>query len=320
MMVDPDGGAGSAFRSDWELSSAYTHAVHQSAETNARHKEGVGDDIRRNIDDLWLKIHDLLGHDNQSTITEILVRPMVGDYTKIANNGVAWSHAASQFDHLRKNLDANSVVLTEQFWRAGPARDEFRNHINNHWTPALITAWHVADYIGKGFTKLADCVRRVTVEVIGLIDDLIDFLWNMIGKKLAKSWVLDTGTRLFSWAKSGFDDYPYEEEINQAKRMIQAIKNVHEKVRSLINSMRRLINVAHKMMDAAGNIPDIAKNGSNSQAYDAATELNQGATDTYMTMDDIKKDSGDLNKELRKMDDSSKSSDQDDRRKKGRHR
>ena len=249
----------------------------------------------------------------------MLVRPMVGDYTKIANNGVAWSHAASQFDHIRKNLDHNSRVLTEQFWRAGPARDEFWNHIDKHWTPALLTAWHVADYIGKGFTKLSDCVRRVTVEVIGLIDELVDFLWNMIGKNLCKGWFVEGATRLFDWAMSGWDDFPYEREINQAKTMIQAIKNVHEKVRSLIDSMKRLINIAHQMMDAAGNIPDIAKNGSNSQRYDAATEFGENANDAYMTWKDIEKDSGELNKDLRSMDEKSKPTD-DDHHKKGRRR
>ena len=68
-MIEPDGGPGTAFRSDWELSSVYTHAVHQPADQNAKHKEGVGDDIRRRVDDLWVKIYDLLGHENQATIT-----------------------------------------------------------------------------------------------------------------------------------------------------------------------------------------------------------------------------------------------------------
>jgi hypothetical protein len=242
----------------------YSNAVDVPAGNITVDKTPLIDKVKGNhwetavIDWAWRNFFSDKGQGLYST----LVYPISGDFNRIAANGKAWKYTAESLDKIQRNLDENKGKLRKTGWQDGPAAQAFDDTISMIWTPALLIASKSCDYLAKGFDKLAELSVKVAEKVVDLLDKVVDRIVSL-AKKLVPG--LGQVVSVFEWIASGFEKFPYWDDVKNIGKMIDEVFTLHKKITSLVSAAKGYLAGANQIVDAIKLIPEIDSVGDAAQ-------------------------------------------------------
>lgn len=187
-----------------------------------------------------------------SGFRDMLVKPLIGDYDRIADNGRAWRHLETQISNFSANLTDNTDLLMDRYW-SGKAATNYHNLIESVWEPALMLAETTAQFIAIGFEKFAAAIIKVAVSACNGIDAIVKAIAKLAKK--ASPWGAAVG--LFEWIVSGFEDFPYWSEVNAIRDAIGRVEAMYRHVREMVGLFKKYLAAGEGFLSAAQRIPEI---------------------------------------------------------------
>jgi hypothetical protein len=96
-------------------------------------------------------------------LRQLVIEPLSGDYNRIRANGDAWGDVGGMLNTILANLSMNAKDLVISDW-TGEAAQAFLEHIDAIWAGGLYVAGNGAEFLKKGFDKLADIVLKIATK------------------------------------------------------------------------------------------------------------------------------------------------------------
>lgn len=181
-----------------------------------------------------------------------LIKPILGDYNKMAENGEAWRHVERQVSNFSANLTDNLNVLLNGHWQ-GKAATQYHDLVESVWEPALMIAETTAQFVAIGFEKLRDGIVMVAKAAAKAIDAIVKAIVSLAKK--ATPWGAAVG--FIEWIFSGFDDFPYWTDVNNIRETIRRVDTMYQHVRDIVDLFKKYLSAADGFIEAAKKIPEI---------------------------------------------------------------
>lgn len=233
--------------------------------------------------------------EEKRSLYDTLIKPISGDFNLIRANGTAWTDAGKLFWGVSNNLSTNTSELRSECWPDGDASAAFQEHVDWVWTPVLWVLKRGCALMGKGFDKMADISIKLASKCAQLLEKVI----RLIGK-LAKR-VVKTGTfagwvcTAVEWAASGFEDFPFWDEVKAIIQVINDIRDLHDAITRIVTAAQDFFASFTDVIEVVKKIPEI---DSTHDAIDAAEKLKEGTTEMRNAKDDYAAGMDDYNKKL----------------------
>jgi hypothetical protein len=186
-------------------------------------------------------------------LRQIVIEPLAGDYNRVRANGQAWTDVGTMLNTILTNMGQNARILVTSDW-TGEAASAFLEHVDVLWAGGLYVAGKCADWIGKGFDKLADVVLKIATKCAQIFDRLIGKVID-VGKRFVP--VVGQIAMLVEWIASGFEDFPFWDDIHAVASMIQEIVTLQETVSSLMADAQAYVAGFEQAVAAVKSIPQI---------------------------------------------------------------
>lgn len=187
-----------------------------------------------------------------SGFRDALIKPLVGDYDKISQNGEAWRHVENQLSNFNANITDNTHVLLDGSW-SGKAADSYGELIEQVWSPALLLAETTAQFIAIGFEKFTAAVISIAKKACEVLDAIVKAIAKLAKK--ASPWGAAVG--VIEWILSGFEDFPYWDEVNVIRGAIEKIDTLHSQIREMVALFTKYLGAGEGFLNAAQRIPEI---------------------------------------------------------------
>lgn len=212
-------------------------------------------------------------------LIESIIKPMTGDWAKIAADGKVWINAANAIEQISINLSDN-VAKLDSHWE-GEAAEAFERHIDVVWAVALYAEAAVARLVARGFNFVSDLSEKLCQKALGLLTQLINRLIFAAGLAFVP---------LGGWAAAA-------KLVWDAKFLYDAIRFLVKLVEDVIRAAETLINTAMNIKNALAELPDVRslsdamKLGqevirSKGAVKESAKEVGEGVTEAEETVED----------------------------------
>jgi hypothetical protein len=302
--ADPGGGkgvefttAGSPFRNDTEVVPAEISADGPSI-TESMDGKTRGSAEADAINWVVRNFSEFLGLGGKD-LRQIVIEPLSGDYNRVRANGEAWTDVGTMLNTILNNLGQNAKRLVTSDWH-GEAASAFLDHIDVIWAGGLHVAGKCAEWLGKGFDKLADIVLKIATRCARMFDDVIDRIVK-VGKRFVP--VVGQISMLVEWISSGFKDFPFWDDITAIGKLISDIQDLQQTISELVTSAQDYANGFEQAVEAVKSIPQI---DSVDGAAATAGEFREGAEKMRQARADFDKHAGEFQKQLDDMSDKPK--------------
>jgi hypothetical protein len=186
-------------------------------------------------------------------LRQIVIEPLAGDYNRVRANGQAWTDVGTMLNTILTNMGHNAKILVTSDW-TGEAASAFLEHVDVLWAGGLYVASKCAEWMGKGFDKLADVILKVATKCAQIFDRLIGKVID-VGKRFVP--VVGQIAMLVEWIASGFEDFPFWDDIYAVADMIQQIIALQETVTSLMSDAEAYVAGFEQAVGAVQAIPQI---------------------------------------------------------------
>lgn len=200
---------------------------------------------------------------------ESLVKPLIGDYDRIAENGRAWRHIEKQINNLSHNLTDNTAQLIPQYWD-GKAAKTASDLVEKVWSPALMGMEVVAQSIAIGYEKFTEGLLRLARSIIKILEAIIKKITKLARRLLPGGFIAG----LIEWIIEGFDKFPYMEEVEEIIDRINEAKKLLSIAHEIINMFKRYLNIAEHLWISIKHLTHV---NSNTDLLTAAKEISRGA-------------------------------------------
>lgn len=244
------------------------------------------------IDWFW---RNFIGDDSEG-LYSTLVEPITGDFNRIAENGEAWEHCATQFQSLSRNLTDNTTNLVSNHWTSGEASESYHQFVEITWVGTLWIAEELCTFIGKGFAKVSEWSVKLAQKAIDIIQTIVEAILNLAKKTVP---ALGQIVGAIEWVASGFEDFPYVSDVTRIKNLIEQVYNIHEKIKQMVGTIRSYLNACQGMLDAARAIPEI---NSSQDMIEITKTLGGGQQDMKEQKEAYQKQKHQLNKQINDLD------------------
>ncbi|WP_253857786.1 hypothetical protein [Prauserella alba] len=244
------------------------------------------------LDWFW---RNFIGEDGEG-LYSALVEPITGDFNRIAENGEAWQHCATQFQSLSRNLTDNTASLVANHWTSGEASESYHQFVEITWVGALWIAEELCIFIGKGFEKVSEWSVKLAQKAIEIIETIVEAILKLAKKVVP---VLGQVAGAVEWIASGFEDFPYISDVARIKDLIEQVYNIHNKIEQMANTIRSYLNACQGMMDAARAIPEI---NSSQDMIEITRTLSSGQQDMKEQKEAYQKQKKQLNNQINSLD------------------
>lgn len=244
------------------------------------------------LDWFW---RNFISEDGQG-LYSALVKPITGDFNRIAENGEAWQHCATQIQSLSRNLTDNTASLLSNHWTTGEASESYHQLVEITWVGALWISEELCTFIGKGFEKVSEWSVKLAQKAIDIVQTIVEAIL-----KLAKKTVPVVGqiAGAVEWIVSGFEDFPYLSDVARIKELIEQVYNIHDKIEQIANTVRSYLNSCQGMMDAARAIPEI---NSSQDMIEITKTLGSGKQNMEEQKESYEKQKKQLNNQMGELD------------------
>jgi hypothetical protein len=227
-------------------------------------------------------------------LRQIVIEPLSGDYNRVRANGEAWTDVGKMLDAILINLGDNAKRLVTSDW-TGDAASAFLDHVDVIWAGGLYVASKCAGWLGQGYDRLAHIVLRIARKCARIFDDLIDKIVD-VGKRFVP--VVGQIAMVVEWVVSGFEDFPFWDDIWDIKRMIEDILTLQETIKDLVTATQNYVNGFEQAVAAMKSIPQI---DSVDGAAAAAKEFREGREKMRQARADFDKNAGKFQDQLEDM-------------------
>lgn len=230
--------------------------------------------------------------DDNLGLRDALIRPLVGDYDRIRENGNAWRHISEQFQFLSQNLTDNTATLHREYWTKGAGADAFRSQIETYWVGGLWMAEEVSNLIAEGFDKTAEWCIALAERASKLLDTIIKRIMKLSAKAVPGSgWVVGA----VEWAASGFEEFPYWSDVQDILAMVTEVRNLHAAIQNVVDAISGYMGVTGQILSAVQRIPDI---NSTQDVIAIGTSIHEGTKQMKESKADYKQLKGELDDQL----------------------
>jgi uncharacterized protein YukE len=171
-------------------------------------------------------------------LVDTLIKPLLGDFEKIAENAAAWDNIAKALDAVRNNLNAGLGEL-EPHWE-GTAAQKFEQHIGVMWTVAIEADSQLARLIGDRFKNTSDTCRMMC----GLALTLLDFLIGELMKLAIKAALGPLG-----WATVVLEIVKIIDIVDMIRKIIIHVQQIIEGVKAMVDGVVAMGTALMKIKD-----------------------------------------------------------------------
>jgi hypothetical protein len=182
------------------------------------------------------------------SLVEAVIKPITGDFTKIAGNAEAWRTIAEAMKQFGEIMTENAGAVSEQW--TGPASLAHEAYVDIGWRAGLAAEAGIAAAIAKGFDALADASKKLAAKALELLKKLIDKLIEIAVKACipVAGWALEATTVLDAI-----------QIFNMILEIIEMIKDNIEKVGDLWDSVKDIGSQLAKIKDvkSLGDVTEI---------------------------------------------------------------
>lgn len=213
------------------------------------------------------------------SLVDSIIKPITGDFDKIAEQAGQWSNVAVALQAIRNNLNAGLGQL-QPAWR-GDSADKFRQLIGTSWTVAIEVDAQAANAIGFALRRVAEGSRAACDQALRLIRMLVD--------KLIQAAAL-LPIPVVGWARAVKLVYDGIQLYNAILRLIEGIRAIIHGAQAVIQGIQQVGSALSKIKDIhnlndALNVANEAGRGMVTTAAGArqvnygANNVRQGVTD-----------------------------------------
>jgi X-X-X-Leu-X-X-Gly heptad repeat protein len=227
--------------------SGFRTGVDVAKELKAPEKS-KGEDVKQLVEQAGWEVEAVdwaFKHVTGESIVEKVIKPITGDFDKIAMNGQAWRNIAnsmsafSQEFHsnvqiVRKDWDGNAAVQHETFVQAG-------------WVAGLFAEGKVAQLIAKGFDMVAEMSKKLCAKALNLLKTLVDKLLEAV----AEIWVPAAG-----WVAAATKIWDAYQLFQQIMQIIEMVKDLVNRAKDLWHCVQDIGSQLAKIKDCK-NIDDV---------------------------------------------------------------
>jgi RHS repeat-associated protein len=193
------------------------------------------------------------------SLVDSIIKPITGDFDKIAEQAAQWKNVAHALQAVRNNLNAGLGEL-QGAW-SGDAADKFRNLIGQTWTLGIEADAQAANLIGFALSKVAQGSRRACDQILHLIKMLVD--------KLIEAAAM-LPIPVVGWGRA-------VKLVYDGIQIYNAIMQLIEGIRAIIQGAQQVIDGIQQVGTALSKIKDIHNLN---DALNVANEAGQGIVTT----------------------------------------
>ncbi len=115
-------------------------------------------------------------------------------------------------------------------------------------------AQQICDYIAQGFEKVAEWSVKLAEKAIEVLEKIVELAVRLFGKSLPGVGQIAGAVE---WIVTGFDDFPYWDDVTRIKNLVQQVFTIHNKIEELALTVQNYLEAAQGLVDAVGSIPQI---------------------------------------------------------------